>query len=393
DAEPLAGRGLHDDPTLAALDDGGSETLEARDLRRDVVGLGVGVNAALVLHALDLHDGLIRRRLQHAVVAAASRVFQVHRTPEGLPPEAGGLIDVGSLAIDQDGAKAGMVHPRSIAAARLWPGPCGKKSRQPLPGEPERGWLAVRSVKLAQYRIGERQVRSVGGSDPRAVIVPGHSEVEPVVTRGDVVEGPRLAVPQVLQSVEHRIEQAYASSGRLIDQGRHAVELRRGETRAAEARLSAARILVRREVRAIDDDVSGLRIRVDREVRYVPARETGRQIDEVLRAGRIREVVRIEDQTLSRLGPLHAGGELLIERDGPEGAHTATGAARKDVIERESEVGKAVLPRGKQVIPSPHLLGGYRYVGTAGLGDPWNGHPGRRAAARGDIGIARRVVH
>jgi hypothetical protein len=83
---------------------------QARHFGWDVVGLDVYVNATLVVHALDLHDGLIGWGLQHAVIAAAARMAGVHGATQRLAPEAGGLVDIGGLAVDQHGAETGMVH-------------------------------------------------------------------------------------------------------------------------------------------------------------------------------------------------------------------------------------------------------------------------------------------
>jgi hypothetical protein len=53
-------------------------------LRGDVVGLDIDVHAALVLDALDLHDRLVRRRFQHAVVAPRARVVGVDSATQRL---------------------------------------------------------------------------------------------------------------------------------------------------------------------------------------------------------------------------------------------------------------------------------------------------------------------
>jgi hypothetical protein len=50
----------------------------SRSSRRDVVSLGVDVNPTFVVHVLDLHNNLVLRSFQHAVVAAAARVLGVH---------------------------------------------------------------------------------------------------------------------------------------------------------------------------------------------------------------------------------------------------------------------------------------------------------------------------
>src|SRR5947207_15845668 len=74
DAEALAGGRFHHHPTLEPVHDCCAELLEARDFGGDIVGFDVDVDAALVLHALNLHDGFVGRSLQHAVIAAAARM-------------------------------------------------------------------------------------------------------------------------------------------------------------------------------------------------------------------------------------------------------------------------------------------------------------------------------
>ena len=80
------------------------------DFGRDVVSLNVYMDAALVVHALDLHDGLIGWGLQHPVIAAAARMAGVHGATQRLAPEARGLVHIGGLAVDQHGAETGVVH-------------------------------------------------------------------------------------------------------------------------------------------------------------------------------------------------------------------------------------------------------------------------------------------
>lgn len=75
-AEALAGGRQHLHPALQADYHHGTQLFQAYNLGRDVVGLEVDEDAALVLHALDLHDGLVRRRLQYEIVAAAARMLR-----------------------------------------------------------------------------------------------------------------------------------------------------------------------------------------------------------------------------------------------------------------------------------------------------------------------------
>src|SRR5215475_5137502 len=104
DAKALTGRRLHHDPAFQAVHHLGAELLQARHFCRNVVSLDVDVDAAFVTHALDLHDGLARWGLKHAVVAAAARMLEIHRTAQRLTPEACRRVDIGRPAIDQHGA-------------------------------------------------------------------------------------------------------------------------------------------------------------------------------------------------------------------------------------------------------------------------------------------------
>src|SRR6202034_1283425 len=72
-AEALAGGRLHHDPTFQLIRHCGTQLLQPGHFGRDVIGLDVYVNATLVAHTLNLHQGLVRLRLQHAVIAAGSR--------------------------------------------------------------------------------------------------------------------------------------------------------------------------------------------------------------------------------------------------------------------------------------------------------------------------------
>lgn len=79
DAEPLPGRGLHDNPALQPLDDFGTELLQSGDLGRGIICLDVQVDPTVMTDALNLHDKLVRRRLQHPVIPAATRMFGIYR--------------------------------------------------------------------------------------------------------------------------------------------------------------------------------------------------------------------------------------------------------------------------------------------------------------------------
>jgi hypothetical protein len=88
DAEPLTGRRLHHHPALQAVHHLGAQLLQAHHFGRDVIGLDVYVDPALVVHALDLHDRLIRWGLQHEVIAATARMLGINGATQRLAPEA-----------------------------------------------------------------------------------------------------------------------------------------------------------------------------------------------------------------------------------------------------------------------------------------------------------------
>ena len=110
DAEALSGWGLHHHPALQAVHDVRAQLLKARNFGRDIVGLDIQVHAALVIDALNLHNGFVRRGLQHPIIAATAPMVEVHGTAERLCPEAGRLVHVRSLTIDQEGAETRTVH-------------------------------------------------------------------------------------------------------------------------------------------------------------------------------------------------------------------------------------------------------------------------------------------
>jgi hypothetical protein len=100
DTKSLPGGCLHHDPTLQTIDHDGTQRFQARYFRGDVVGLDVEMNSAFVIDTLDLHNRFVRRRLEHALVAACARVIGIHRTSQCGCPKAGCLIDVSGVAID-----------------------------------------------------------------------------------------------------------------------------------------------------------------------------------------------------------------------------------------------------------------------------------------------------
>lgn len=106
DAESLPGGSLHDHPSFQATDDDGAEPFQAKYLSGYVIGLYVDVDPALVADPLNLHDRFVGWRLQHTVVATSARMIGIYRTPQCLGPEAGGLIHVRMIAVDQHSAQS-----------------------------------------------------------------------------------------------------------------------------------------------------------------------------------------------------------------------------------------------------------------------------------------------
>jgi hypothetical protein len=110
DAKPLASWRLHHDPAFQPTHDLGAERFEARDFRGNVIALNVNVDAAFMVDALDLHDRFVRRRRQHSVPVAAARMIEIRWAPERLGPKTSRRVHIGDIAIDQNGAKPGVMH-------------------------------------------------------------------------------------------------------------------------------------------------------------------------------------------------------------------------------------------------------------------------------------------
>ena len=110
DAEALAGWRFHDNPSFQSVDYLRTQFRQARHFGRNIIGFNVDVYAAFMVHALDFHDGLIGRRLQHPISIAAARMLEVHRTTQRIAPEFRSFIDIRRTAIDQHGAQARMMH-------------------------------------------------------------------------------------------------------------------------------------------------------------------------------------------------------------------------------------------------------------------------------------------
>ena len=116
DAEALSGWGLHHHPALQPVHNVRAQLLKARNFGRESLD-----SAALVIDALNLHNGFVRRGLQHPIIAATAPMVEVHGTAERFCPEAGRLVHVRSLTIDQEGAETRTVHvmPRGSVWTKL----------------------------------------------------------------------------------------------------------------------------------------------------------------------------------------------------------------------------------------------------------------------------------
>ena len=100
-AEALAGRRQH--PALRRLAIW-APSFSRRATSTGMSSVSMSMDPALVVDTLDLHDWLIGRRFQHAVIAAAHPMAKIHRTAKGGSPEAGGLVHVCGFAVDENGA-------------------------------------------------------------------------------------------------------------------------------------------------------------------------------------------------------------------------------------------------------------------------------------------------
>jgi hypothetical protein len=119
-AKPLPCGGLHYYPTLQTVDHRSTQLFQAGHFSRNVIGLNIQVNPALVINPLNFNNGLVLRRFQHTVVAATARVIQVDRATQRLSPEAGSLVNIGGIAIDEQRTKSGMVHGFSRQLMEIW---------------------------------------------------------------------------------------------------------------------------------------------------------------------------------------------------------------------------------------------------------------------------------
>src|SRR6202034_2840450 len=110
DAETLSRRRAHDYPALLAFVHLGTQFFEPCNFRRNIVGLDIDVHAAFVVHALNLHTEFVGRRIQHAVIAPASRMLHIDRTTQRRRPKLRGGVDIIGLAIDQQPIDARAMH-------------------------------------------------------------------------------------------------------------------------------------------------------------------------------------------------------------------------------------------------------------------------------------------
>ena len=102
--EALTRRRFHDPPTFDVGDPLCAKRLKPQHLGFDMVRLDVNMNAARVIYSLHQHLHLIGRTFETAVV----RVVWIDRSLGGAAergrPEAGGLVEILGLTVDDDGA-------------------------------------------------------------------------------------------------------------------------------------------------------------------------------------------------------------------------------------------------------------------------------------------------
>jgi hypothetical protein len=63
-----------------------------------------------MVDALDLHDGFVGWRLKHSIVTASTGVSCIDGAAQCLSPETCGLIDIIGIAVNEQRAKAGVMH-------------------------------------------------------------------------------------------------------------------------------------------------------------------------------------------------------------------------------------------------------------------------------------------
>jgi hypothetical protein len=110
DTESLSRGRLHYHPGLDALYLPGAQPYKARHLGLNIVAFYVNVDATFMFHFLDFHNGLIRRSLQHAIVATAAGVAEIRGVTKCLCPKRRCRIHIIGLAIYEHGTKATVMH-------------------------------------------------------------------------------------------------------------------------------------------------------------------------------------------------------------------------------------------------------------------------------------------
>src|SRR5437764_2941585 len=113
DAETLARRRLHHDPALDVRNATGAEHLEAARLGLEVVGLDVEMDAALMLDLLYEQDRLARVGIQQAIQRIALG-FGPPAASKRATPELRSGVEIGGLAIEDEGRQPAAMHPRSL---------------------------------------------------------------------------------------------------------------------------------------------------------------------------------------------------------------------------------------------------------------------------------------
>src|SRR5262245_41188362 len=101
-----------------------------------------------MVHALDLHNGLVGRGLEHPVVATGPRVFGIYRSAQRPCPEISSLVHVGGIAVDQQGTETGMVHIGSLLVSSITP--CSPRH------SPTQGYPRTRPLPCRQTPAGSR---------------------------------------------------------------------------------------------------------------------------------------------------------------------------------------------------------------------------------------------
>src|SRR6185312_10246830 len=128
-----------------------------------------------------------------------------------------------------------MARLRTVPKAAL-------KRHWAAPADYRRGPGFAAGATRSEERISQRleQIRDVRYSDPGRLVIPRLPLPMPVVAALDVAEGRITSFiggsTRVLDRIQREVQQPDAVMQALVEEGRHTIQLRRGEARATERR-------------------------------------------------------------------------------------------------------------------------------------------------------------